>query len=191
MREYKKPADSDVEISMVMQPEDTNVAGNIFGGKILSMMDLAAYACSCKHARCSLVTASVDTVNFRAPIHVGDLVTVKARVNHVGRTSIMVGMRVETENLMTGEVRHSNSSYFTMVAMDSEGYPQQVPGLFLETPDEVRRFIRSNQRRLGQKESLKKYALTNFELDKKHLEWCERQSVKLNQDLYNMIDAVD
>lgn len=182
--EFKKPTDSDVHLSIVMHPEDTNAAGNIFGGKILALMDQAAYACACKHARSSTVTAAINTVNFLTPIYIGDLVTIKARVNYVGNTSMMVGIRVEAENLITGEVRHSNSSYFTMVAQDANGKPHPVPGLILSTVQEVRRFVRSYRRKVEQQQRLKNFEAESFQLDKEHLDWCKTQRAQVQEELY-------
>jgi acyl-CoA hydrolase len=186
---YKKPTDSDVLLSVVMHPEDTNANNTIFGGRILALMDQAAYACACKHARAVTVTAAINTVNFRTSIYVGDLVSIKARVNYVGTSSMMIGIRVEAENLITGETRHCNSSYFTMVAIDSAtGKPQAVPGLILETPNEVRRFVRSYTRKMEQQESLKEFQVKAFHLNKEHLDWCQTQNARLNADLYNEIE---
>ena len=185
---YKKPTDSDVLLSVVMHPEDTNANNTIFGGRILALMDQAAYACACKHSRSVTVTAAINTVNFRTPISVGDLVSIKARVNYVGKSSMMIGIRVEAENLVTGEIRHSNSSYFTMVAIDSAtGKPQSVPGLILETSNEVRRFVRSYTRKMEQQEALKEFQAKAFHLNKDHLDWCQTQNARLNPDLYNEI----
>lgn len=185
---FKRPTDSDVHLSVVMHPEDTNAAGTIFGGKVLALMDQAAYASACKHARASTVTASINTVNFRTPIYVGDLVTIKARVNYVGKTSMMVGIRVEAENLITGEVRHSNSSYFTMVAKGDDGKPKPVPGLILESSEQVRRFVRSYKRKMEQQESLKSYQAKSFHLNKTHLDWCRQQNVQLDENLYGQAE---
>lgn len=182
MQDFIRPEDSDITLSVVMHPEDTNVAGNIFGGKILALMDQAAYACACKHARAPTVTASVNTVNFLTPIYVGDLVTIKARVNYVGSSSMVVGIRVEAENLIEGHVRHSNSSYFTMVAME-DGKPKPVPGLLLENIEDVRRFVRSHQRRVEQKERMAKYTDKAFALDKEQLDWYSTQNVKIADSL--------
>ena len=101
---------------------------------------------------------------------------------------MMIGIRVEAENLINGDIRHSNSSYFTMVAIDSAtGKPQTVPGLILETPNEVRRFVRSYTRKIEQQESLKEFQAKAFHLSKDHLDWCQTQNARLNPDLYNEI----
>lgn len=188
MEHFIRPSDSDITLSVVMHPEDTNVAGNIFGGRILALMDQAAYACASKHARASTVTASVNTVNFLTPIYVGDLVTIKARVNYVGSSSLVIGIRVEAENLIEGHVRHSNSSYFTMVAMEN-GKPKKVPGLLLETVDDVRRFVRSHQRRVETKERMDRFTDKSFVLNQAQLDWCKTQNVHLADTLHTQVQS--
>jgi len=137
---FKTVKDSKVTISELMLPSHTNFSGKIHGGYILSLLDQIAFACASKFSGHYCVTASVDTVDFLAPIEVGELVTMKASVNYVGNSSMIVGIRVEAENIQTGKVKHCNSSYFTMVAKDKEGNNVQVPGLILANLDEVRRF---------------------------------------------------
>ncbi len=114
---------------------------------MLSMMDTAAAVSAIRHSRNTCVTVSVDRVDFREPIHLGDLVVMKSSVNFVGRTSMEVGVRVETENLLTGIRRHTNSCYLTFVAVDRNGRPVAVPQIHPETPDEERRFAAAKQRR--------------------------------------------
>lgn len=128
-------------------PQDANVLGHVFGGVILSMMDKAAAVAAFRHARAACVTVSIDRVDFREPIHVGDLVVMKASVNYVGRTSMEVGVRVEAEELTTGRRRHTNSCYLTFVAIDRNGRPLEVPPLSPETPDEQRRVEAAAARR--------------------------------------------
>ena len=123
-----------------MLPSHTNFSGKIHGGFILSLLDQIAFACASKFSGNYCVTASVDTVNFLKPIEVGELVTMKASVNYVGKSSMIVGIRVEAENIQTGQVNHCNSSYITMVAKDKEGKNALVPGLILSNFEEVRRF---------------------------------------------------
>ena len=106
----------------------------------MSLLDQIAFACASKFSGNYCVTASVDTVDFLNPIEVGELVTMKASVNYVGRSSMIIGIRVEAENIRTGIVKHCNSSYFTMVSKDTEGKNVLVPGLILSNHDEVRRF---------------------------------------------------
>ena len=115
---YKTVSSSHVSISVLMLPSHTNFSGKIHGGYILSLLDQIAFACGSKFSGNYCVTASVDTVNFLKPIEVGELVTMKASVNYVGKSSMVIGIRVEAENIQTGVVKHCNSSYFTMVSKD-------------------------------------------------------------------------
>lgn len=140
MAVFKTIKSSKVTISELMLPSHTNFSGKIHGGYILSLLDQIAFACASKFSGNYCVTASVDTVDFLNPIEVGELVTMKACVNYVGKSSMIIGIRVESENIQTGKVKHCNSSYFTMVAKDVEGNNIQVPGLILSNFDEVRRF---------------------------------------------------
>ena len=137
---FKTVKSSKVTISELMLPSHTNFSGKIHGGYILSLLDQIAFACASKYSGFYCVTASVDTVNFLNPIEVGELVTMKASVNYVGRSSMIVGIRVESENIQTGKSKHCNSSYFTMVAKDSNGNTAQVPGLEINNWTDVRRF---------------------------------------------------
>ena len=146
-RGSKTVKESQHESSELMMPQDANNLGHIFGGVILSMMDKTAAIAAFRHSRASVVTASIDRVDFREPIHLGDLVVMKASVNYVGRTSMEVGVRVEAEELLTGRHRHTNSCYLTFVAVDRNGRPVPVPPLKPETPDEIRRYEAAKQRR--------------------------------------------
>ncbi|MEB3799752.1 acyl-CoA thioesterase [Flavobacterium columnare] len=137
---FKTVNNSRIVISELMLPSHTNFSGKIHGGYILSLLDQIAFACASKFSGHYCVTASVDTVDFLAPIEVGELVTLKASVNYVGKTSMIVGIRVEAENIQTGFVKHCNSSYFTMVAKDKTGQSTPVPGLILSNFEDVRRF---------------------------------------------------
>ncbi len=137
---FKTVASSYISISELMLPSHTNFSGKIHGGYILSLLDQIAFACASKFSGNYCVTASVDTVNFLKPIVVGELVTMKASVNYVGKSSMIIGIRVEAENIQTGVVKHCNSSYFTMVAKDKEGNSVLVPGLIISNLKEVRRF---------------------------------------------------
>ena len=135
------------ETSQLMMPQHSNNLGHVFGGVILSMMDTSAAISAIRHARTNCVTVSVDRVDFREPIHLGDLVIMKCSVNFVGRTSMEVGVRVEAENLQTGIRRHTNSCYLTFVAVDRNGRPLEVPKLVPETEDEIRRYEAAQARR--------------------------------------------
>ena len=146
-RSAKTVRESQHESSELMLPQDGNNLGHIFGGVILSLMDKTAAIAAFRHSRASVVTASIDRVDFREPIHLGDLVILKASVNYVGRTSMEIGVRVEAEELLTGRRRHTNSCYLTFVAVDRDGRPIEVPGLIPETPDEIRRYEAAKERR--------------------------------------------
>lgn len=146
MLNYKKVDNSRISISELMLPSHSNFSGKIHGGYILSLMDQIAFACASKHSKTYCVTASVDTVDFLNPIEVGELVTMKASVNYVGRTSMVVGIRVEAENIQTGKRKHCNSSYFTMVAKDDNGKSIDVPGLILNDKTEVKRYLKALKR---------------------------------------------
>lgn len=135
------------ETSEIMMPQHANVLGHVFGGVILSMMDRTAAVAAIRHARGNCVTVSVDRVDFREPIHVGDLVIMKASVNYAGRTSMEVGVRVDAENMVTGVRRHTNSCYVTFVAIDRNGRPVEVPQVIPETETERRRFAAAIERR--------------------------------------------
>jgi uncharacterized protein (TIGR00369 family) len=134
-------------ITELMIPSYANFGGKIHGGILLSLMDKVAYACASRHAGTYCVTVSVDGVDFLQPAEVGDLVSLKASVNHVGRTSLVVGIRVEAENVARAEMRHTNTSYITLVAKDEDGEPTPVPRLILETDEDIRRFVTAAERR--------------------------------------------
>ncbi len=156
----KMVLDSQTETTYLMMPQHANPAGKIYGGTILSMADAVAYMCAARHSTPNCVTVSVDQVDFREPINIGEVVTFKAAVNYVGRTSMEIGIRIEAEDLKTGKKRHTNSCYFTMVALDENGLPAPVPRLITETPDERRRFQEGRIRRDHAKElSAKRKAL--------------------------------
>ena len=145
--EARTVSETQHETAQLMMPQHANVLGHVFGGVVLSMMDTTAAVSAIRHARLACVTVSVDRVDFREPVHVGDLVIMKSSVNFVGKTSMEIGVRVETENLVTGLKRHTNSCYLTFVAIDRNGKPVPVPQLRPETPDEVRRFNAAKERR--------------------------------------------
>jgi acyl-CoA hydrolase len=145
--EEKHVKDSCVTISYVMMPEDANPAGNVHGGIIMKHIDMTGGVAAMRHARCNVVTASIDSLIFHYPVFIGDLVTLRASLNLVARSSMEVGVRVETENLFTGEVRHTASAYLTFVALDRNGRPTPVPQLIPETDDEKRRHRQAMERR--------------------------------------------
>jgi uncharacterized protein (TIGR00369 family) len=166
---FKTVNDSRVTISKLMLPSYSNFSGKIHGGYILSMLDEIAFACACKHSGSYCVTASVETVNFLAPIEIGELVTMKASVNFVGKSSMIIGIRVIAENIQTGEIKHCNSSYFTMVAKTSDGNNAIVPGLKLTNSIEIKRFIKGIQQikqrkeREVHKKNENQFTLSDFE----------------------------
>ncbi|WP_411767021.1 acyl-CoA thioesterase [Winogradskyella sp. A3E31] len=144
---FKSIEDSRILISQLMLPSHANFGGKIHGGYILNLMDQVAFACASKHSGSYCVTASVDKVNFRNPIEVGELVTMKASVNYVGSSSMVVGIRVDSENIQTGLKKHCNSSFFTMVAKNDKGQSINVPGLIISSKLEAKRFIKAISRK--------------------------------------------
>jgi acyl-CoA hydrolase len=143
----RHPRESEAVMSELMMPQHANIMGNVFGGVLLSLVDRAAAVAAIRHARRPCVTVSVDKVNFREPIRVGELVTALARVNFTGHSSMEIGVKVIAENVLTGEQRHTNSCYLTYVALDDKGHPTEVPPVEPETPDEKRRYNRAAKRR--------------------------------------------
>lgn len=136
-----------LSMSILMTPDMANFAGNVHGGHILKYLDQVAFACASRYAGSYVVTFSVDQVIFRQPIHVGELVTFYASVNYTGRTSMEIGIKVVTEDMLGQHVRHTNSCYFTMVAVDKEGKAVPVPPLQPGTDEEQQRFEAAIQRR--------------------------------------------
>ncbi len=145
--EGKRVKGSSVTISYVMMPEDANPAGNVHGGIIMKHIDMTAGVVAIRHARNNAVTASIDSLVFHYPVFIGDLLTLRASLNMVARSSMEIGVRVEAENLFTGEVRHTASAYLTFVALDRNGRPTTVPPLTPETDEEKRRNREALQRR--------------------------------------------
>jgi len=145
--EGKRVRDSSVVIAQVMIPQDANPAGNIHGGVIMKLIDTAAGVVASRHARSNVVTASIDRLDFHHPVFVGDLLFFRSSLNLTGSTSMEAGVRVESENLLTGEVRHTASAYITFVALDKNGRPHSVPQLILENEDEQRRHREAKARR--------------------------------------------
>lgn len=175
---YKTPSESQVTMSQLMLPSHSNFNGKIHGGFILSLLDQVAFACASKHSEAYCVTASVDTVNFLNPVEIGELVTMKASVNYVGNSSMVVGIRVESENIQTGEIKHCNSSYFTMVAKDQSGQSISVPGLTLKGEDEVRRFLQSVNRNHTNRNRKEEFDNIDFQTEK-YIHLLEGQRVKV------------
>lgn len=143
----KKVSDSWITMVQQMTQADANLAGNVHGGTIMKLIDNTAGIVAARHAGKSVVTASIDKLDFHAPVHVGDIVRFKASVNYVGKTSMEVGVRVDAENFITGESRHAVSAYLIMVALDSTGRPSEIPQIEFETEDQVRRNLAAIERR--------------------------------------------
>ena len=171
--DYRPISYSQTTLTELMIPAYANFGGKIHGGILLSLMDKVAYACASKHAGNYCVTVSVDNVDFLQPVEVGEMVSMKASVNHVGKSSMVIGIRVIAEDFRQGLVKHTNTSYFTMVAKDDTGKPTQVPGLLLETRDDVRRYLESIKRK-----ELK--AMYKVELDN------VRTNLSVEADLYKL-----
>ncbi|SKA90334.1 Acyl-CoA hydrolase [Paucidesulfovibrio gracilis DSM 16080] len=143
----KAASQSAVIMSHIALPEDANPSGNLHGGVILKHVDTAGGVVAMRHARANVVTASFERMDFLLPAYVGELLTIKASLNYVGHTSMEVGVRVEAENPITGEVRHTNSAYVTYVALDENGKPRSVPPLDLDSDTARRRWTEAENRR--------------------------------------------
>jgi acyl-CoA hydrolase len=152
----KTVSESKVQMAQVMFPPDANQAGNVHGGSIMKLIDTAAGIVAMRHCRTNVVTASMDRLDFYEPVFIGELVILRAAINYVGRTSMEVGVRVDAENLLTGNIRHTNSAYLTMVSLDDGRRPMDVPGIIPETEEEKRRLQEGNNRAQRRKELRKK-----------------------------------
>ncbi|MBU2904817.1 MULTISPECIES: acyl-CoA thioesterase [Arenibacter] len=181
MDKFKTARQSRVSITELMLPSHSNFGGKVHGGHILNLMDQIAFACASKHSRKYCVTASVNKVDFLNPIEVGELITLKASVNYTGRTSMVIGVRVESENVTTGKKKHCNSSYFTMVAKDADGRSTPVPGLIIEDEQGVRRFARSIQRKKQSMSRSSTFESSQFKIND-HLKDLDNENVKINLD---------
>jgi uncharacterized protein (TIGR00369 family) len=173
-------------ITELMIPSYANFGGKIHGGILLSLMDKVAYACATKHAGTYVVTVSVDNVEFKQPVEVGELVSLHASVNYVGNSSLIVGIKVVAENIKTATVKHTNTSYFTMVAKDDDGKLAQVPALILENDEDIRRFLESLKRKeiKSSYKTLLDNAKTSMEIDENvHLLDSERCIIKRDKDM--------
>ena len=137
-------------ISVVALPRDSNHYGVVYGGTVMGLVDQAAYCAAIRHARCAVVTVCVEELTLLRAIHIGDVITVKASVNYVGNTSMIVGVRIETEKMVTGVIEHVGSAYLTMVGIDQDGKPTQIPKLILEDDNDKRRFEEAKMRKLKQ-----------------------------------------
>ncbi len=143
-----KPASqSHVIMTQMVLPPDTNAIGTVFGGKVMALIDIAAAMAAGKHARSVVVTASLDALHFIAPIKLGEYIHIKSSVNYAGRTSMEVGVRVDKENPLTGEMKHCATAYLTFVSLDTDGKPKSVPPVLAETKAEKRRYEAAKIRR--------------------------------------------
>ncbi|MFT4850945.1 MAG: acyl-CoA hydrolase [Sediminicola sp.] len=176
--EYKNIEASQIAMTQLMLPSHSNFSGFIHGGYVLSLMDQVAFACASKHSGYYCVTASVNLVDFLNPIEVGDLLTLKASINYTGRTSMVVGLRVESENIKSGVIKHCNSSYFTMVAKDDSGKSVTVPGLILNSEESIRRFTRSLSRQKQAKQRRESFNITEFKSEE-HIKKLESQNARI------------
>jgi acyl-CoA hydrolase len=156
-------------MTVLMTPDMANFSGHVHGGSLLKLLDQVAYACAAKYCKSYVVTAALDQVFFRQQVNVGELVTFLAHVNHVGRSSMEIGIKVVAENLRTHEKRHTTSCYFTMVALDEQGYSVEVPRLKLETDAEKRHYVAAELRKKLRQESLEKIRALNSEITDEEL----------------------
>ncbi len=145
--EGKPVRESASEYAELVLPNDANALGNLLGGRVMHLVDLAAAMAAMRHCRRTVVTASIDHMNFLHPVHIGQLLTLRSSVNRVFRTSMEVGVKVMVEDLMTGEQRHTSSAYLTFVALDESGCKIEVPPVIPETDEEKRRYLEAGQRR--------------------------------------------
>lgn len=147
MDEKKTPATSAAILSQVMMPQHTSHYGNVHGGVIMRLVDEVAYVAASRHARCNVVTASIDSLDFKNPVHSGDVITLRARLTFVGTSSMEVEVHVETEKVKKGKTFPVATAYLTMVALDNEGRPTPVPQLRLETEQEKKKYEEGRLRR--------------------------------------------
>lgn len=145
--EPKRVKDSGITVVQQMTHQDANLAGNVHGGTIMKLIDNTAGIVGVRHTGGNVVTASIDRIDFHSPVFVGDLLRVSASVNFVGTKSMEIGVRIEAENFVTGEIRHTGSAYLTFVSLDEKFKTRQIPPLILETEDEKRRNCEAQQRR--------------------------------------------
>lgn len=143
----KSPKESETVLSEVMMPVYANHYGNVHGGTIMKLVDDAAFAAATRHARCNIVIAAIDHMVFKEPVHMGDVLILKASINHVGRTSMEVGVRIEAEKLKQGISVDVGHAYLTMVAVDKTGKPTAIPKLILKTDEEKKRNKEALERR--------------------------------------------
>jgi len=164
-----KIQEKSLTMTVLMTPDMANFSGKVHGGIILKLLDQVAYACAAKYSKNYVVTAALDNVFFKQAINVGELVTFYAHINHVGRASMEVGIKVVAENLRTDEKRHTNSCYFTMVAVDEDGNSVEVPRLELNTEVEKKLYEAAIMRKKMRQEIIEKNKALHVELPKTEL----------------------
>jgi len=150
---YKIIKDSQVIMHELVLPNDTNVLGNVHGGRVMCLMDICAAMSAYKHARKPVVTASVDQLDFLAPAKKGDILILKSSVNYAHRTSMEIGVRIDAESPLTGEVRHTATAYLTFVAIDKNNKPSIIPKIKPSTDNEQRRYDRARKRHLQRRKN--------------------------------------
>ena len=172
---------SEVEITELMVPAYANFGGKVHGGILLSLMDKVAYVCAAKYSQQYCVTVAVEGVAFLSPVDVGDLVSFKASVNYVGKTTMIVGIRVEAANPRTGETKHTNSCYFTMAAKDDQGQLAEVPALILEDENQLRRFCEGRMIKDFSAEKRRVLKADLFDMDlQKRIDKCVNERCVIN-----------
>lgn len=154
--ETKAIKDTQVIMHELVLPNDTNLLGNVLGGRVMHLMDMCAAMSAYKHARTAVVTASVDRLDFLAPVKMGDIMILKSSVNYTGKSSMEVGVRIESENPKTGSIYHTSSAYLTFVSLNDNGKPQGVPMVNPETDVEKQRFEEGRARHEERKRRLRK-----------------------------------
>ena len=154
--ETKAIKDTQVIMHELVLPNDTNLLGNVLGGRVMHLMDMCAAMSAYKHARTAVVTASVDQLDFLAPVKMGDIMILKSSVNYTGKSSMEVGVRIESENPKTGSIYHTSSAYLTFVSLNDNGKPQGVPMVNPETEVEKQRFVEGRARHEERKRRLRK-----------------------------------
>lgn len=164
-----KKQEKSLTMTVLMTPDMANFSGNVHGGSLLKLLDQVAYACAAKYSKCYVVTATLDQVSFKQKVKVGELVTFFAHVNHVGRSSMEVGVRVCAEDLRSQEKRHTTSCYFTMVAIDDAGRPVEVEPLQIETEVEQKLFEAAQMRKQIRQEIMEKNKALHVDLSKESL----------------------
>lgn len=153
----KTPSETSIEMREMVMPNHTNVHGTVFGGTVMGWIDIAGAMVSARHCGRPVVTAHIDDIDFIAPIKMGYHVLIQASLNYVGKTSMIVGVKVTSENPHTGESRTTTKAYLTFVALDDLGRPIEVPGLAPETEDEIRRYENAKMRVQMKKDARSKF----------------------------------